>query len=236
MHFNDLLRCASQPGTQGITRTLRYTNPKGDLLYTIHSDDIAIWDTQSYYAVSRRLDLENTRKVEKGESAVLVGEHGYANEPMVWDVCDARFGIFELNGSAPEGEAQYQDLPPRLLSSQGQEPSAPACALVTLTYKAPSVSTLAEGEWAAPPDQLARLRDQALMAVGAGGQKVYSSMYRHRLDSQPDNHPPMMEGADGNGTWIVCIFVEGILDDGLRTQLHSDDVKVGFWKGEVFMC
>jgi hypothetical protein len=68
MHFRDLLNVApASSDTKGISRTMRYINTAGELFYTIHADDIDIWQTPVYHAVSRRLDLENTRKVEKGE-------------------------------------------------------------------------------------------------------------------------------------------------------------------------
>ncbi|KZM18564.1 uncharacterized protein EKO05_0002341 [Ascochyta rabiei] len=72
MHFRDLLNLAPEsPGSKGIFQTLRYRSTTGELLYTIHADDISIWKTPAYYAISRRLDLENTRKIEEGEQAVL---------------------------------------------------------------------------------------------------------------------------------------------------------------------
>lgn len=238
MHFNDLLHCASPSGTKGITRALRYTNTDDQLLYTIHADDLAIWQTQPYYAVSRRLDLESTRAVAEGERAVLQGEHGFGDEPMVWDVVDAKFGILEESAESGEKRA-YHNIPDVLLERRGGEPGAPTCELVTLTYT-PSSSSVGDAggaeEQKVPPEELIALRDEALGFLG-GKAKVYSSVYRHRPDAQPDMHPPVAEGADGNGAWVVCILVEGEIDEDVRVQLQTglSGVKIGFWKGEVFM-
>jgi len=234
MHFNDLLHCHFPSGSRGISRALRYSSADGQLLYTIHADDLSIWQTQPYYAVSRRLDLENMRDVTQGESAVLHGEHGFGTEPMVWQVVGAAFAIFEETARLPEEDA-YHDLPDTLVSGRGEELG---CELVTLTF-IPSHSagnTSQEEESTKPPKELTSLRDRALESL-SGRTKVYSSMYRHRPDAQPDMHPPIAEGAHGNGTWVACILVEGKVDEEVRSQFQKEvvGVKVGFWKGEVFM-
>lgn len=234
MHFNDLIHCHFPPGPKGISRALRYTNADGQLLYTIHADDISIWKTQPYYAVSRRLDLENTRDVMQGESAVLQGEHGFGTEPMVWQVVDAAFAIFEETARSP-GEGVYHDLPDTLVSGRGEELE---CELVMLTFTPSRSANNAsqEEESKKPPKEFTNLRDRALGSLSERA-KVYSSMYRHRPDAQPDMHPPIAEGAHGNGTWMACILVEGKVGEEVRSQLQKEviGVKVGFWKGEVFM-
>ncbi|KAJ4992152.1 hypothetical protein SVAN01_02473 [Stagonosporopsis vannaccii] len=233
MHFNDLLHCLSPPGSRGITRALRYISTDGQLLYTIHADDFSIWQTQPYYEVSRRLDLENTRDVAKGESKVLEEENGFGAEPMVWDVVDAKFGILEECVKLP-GEELYHDLPDSLVS-RGEDPG---CELVTLSYTpSDTVDSAGQGgELEAPPKELTALRDWALGLLSGKG-KVYSSVYRHRSDAQPEMHPPIAEGTDGSGKWVVCILVEGEIGEKVRTQLQNGfgGVKVGLWKGEVFM-
>lgn len=254
MHFRDLLNChAPSLSSSGISRTLRYTNLDGDLLYTIHSDDVAIWKTQAYYDVSRRLDLENTRTVEKGEELVLRAGCEYTEGSMVWDICNAEFVILSaseaING---EGVESYHDFPLALLSPAGAKPTAPPCSLVTLTFTS---STIEEE----PPKHLTLFRDHVVTHVvsvledQAHG-RVYTTVYRHLPDSQPDLHPLIVEGKDGNGSWVVCVFVQASLvgekQKNLEVRVEEDlqrlkseqntvgdawNISVGIWSGEIFM-
>lgn len=263
MHFRDLLNLKpSSHGAEGISNALRYTNTEGELFYTIHADNISIWQTEPYYAVSRRLDLENTRSVEDGERAVLGGASKFGEEPMVWNLVNAEFGIFEHhNASRPawEGVDAYHSLPSPLLAAKDKEglPTAPECLLVTLTYK--EEGREAE-EGTEPPQRLLDLRAVAVNHLSSGysaNDKAYTSMYRYIPGAQPDMHPAIAEGADGEGSWVACVLVQGEVSQAMRVHLKvgledSVDemrrregetrerrlgwgVRVGVWKGEVFM-
>lgn len=73
---------------------------------------------------------------------------------------------------------------------------------------------------------------------------------------QPHGLPEIAESQDGNGEWVVCVFVGGDADkelleagwEGVEGQvdewrkrlkiegsLEGLDMKVGVWKGDVFM-
>ncbi|KAJ4383050.1 hypothetical protein N0V86_002278 [Didymella sp. IMI 355093] len=253
MHFHDLLNLAAPtPSSQGIVRTLRYSNSAGELFYTIHAEDVNIWGSDAYKNRSGRLDLENTREVELGEEAVLSGEHRFEGkeEPMVWDICNAEFAILEApRDEKKDGVQSYHNIPFALLSPRGTKPTAPPCSLISLTYTSAEVHEK-------PSKQLTTLKVgvatyiNAVLKDQANG-KVYATMYRHLPDSQPDMHPTIGEDKDGNGSWIVCIFVQTEINDQMQESLKEGvkkvaeaarregegkwDVKVGIWRGEIFV-
>lgn len=245
MHFRDLLNLpVLTPESNGIVRALRYTNSAGELFYTIHADDIAIWASDAYKNRSGRLDLESTRNVEKGEEAVLQGEHAFGGEPMVWDICNAEFGILAEVDRDMRGGESYHELPIEWLSGKGTRPSAPESVLVTLTY------TGDEGGCDNPPELLTSLQSSVVKRLQPAYKdlsdgKMYTSLYRHLPDQQPDMHPIIGEGKHGNGSWVLCVFVEANVSDALRSDLKAGlednvdkmggGVRVGVWSGEVFM-
>lgn len=255
LHFRDLLNCPpSEPGAEGITRALRYTNESGDLLYTIHADDIGIWKTQPYYEISRRLDLENTRALGAAEDAVLREGCGFGEGAMVWDLVDARFGIFEeYTGKGVErveGEI-YQHVSKEALGRPEEERvgGAPGCALLTLTY------TAATDGGEELPRVMKVLWEKVFEVLwelyGVAG-FMYSGVYRERGDAQPDLHPLVGEGEDGRGEWVGCFFVKGVVEEEAREKFRKGaegeikrlreeeggkgwDVKVGVWRGDLFV-
>ncbi|KAH6638229.1 hypothetical protein C7974DRAFT_391115 [Boeremia exigua] len=228
MHFNDLLHCTPPTSsTRGVTHALRYINTDGQMLYTILADDISVWQTPPYYATSRRLDLENTREVVDGENNVLLGEHGFGNEPMVWQLVDAAFGIFKRHAetSLNKGDkTEYQALPHSQVSSTRENFGAPESTLVTLTYTSSCASK--EGDDAVPPEPLAHVKNQVLHSLSAkktDDRKYYHSMYRHDPGAQPDMHPTIAEGADGNGSWVA--LTRWLLDVGLKQEWDYFDLQ-----------
>jgi hypothetical protein len=255
MHFRDLLNLTSPPNTDAtvITQTLRYRNSTGRLLYTIHVNDIDALKTKEYYAASRRLDLENTRKVGEGEEAVLPGSNGLGDEPMVWDLVNAEFGVFEEvlpsdhNQNEEYGVDPYQSLPTSLMFPKGTTPSAPPSMLVTITFNFPASET----ESFEPPKQVRKIQSDILGYVSAISETgVYTSLYRQNSDAQPDMHPVIAKGEDGNGQWVICVMVGGEVNSpkfsGLEKELdeweqeakrkmEDLEVKVGVWRGELFM-
>lgn len=258
LHFRDLLNCPpSKPGAEGITRALRYTNDSGDLLYTIHADDIGVWNTQPYYEISRRLDLENTRALGPHEVKVLEKGCGFEKEAMVWDIVDARFGIFEeYRGRGVEGNEgrSYQHVSLEALGKGEDErvSGEAGCALITLTYTAAMDGGSEEEEL---PSQMKALWDVVFEILydlyGIEG-FMCSGFYRERGDGQPDLHPRIGEGEDGSGEWVGCVFVEGCVDQAARERFREGveggierlkeeegekgwDVKVGVWRGDLFV-
>lgn len=258
MHFPDLLNLAPKTAdTQGISRAMRYTNDKGSLFYTIHADDVAVWQTPAYYAVSRRLDLESTRGVEKGEEAVMSApmDAGLGEEPMVWQLVNAEFGIFKEEQPPSHLEqakhASYHSIPLTCFSTRGDTPAAPACLLVVLTC-----ASDAAGEDVSEPQRLLDGVVDYLAVHYASGANIYASLYRHLPGAQPHMHPVIAEGREGNGQWVGCALVETGSDEAGRARLTRQledwcvkrksqeytevrgeqwGVKVGVWSGEVFM-
>ena len=101
LHNPDMLGL-KDTGHGTVTKCFRFTAPATDpkyshldsasqqpYLYTCNASDIAVFNSQPYYDISRKLDLENTRQLREGE--VPVGKEG-----MVWDVVNAKFALFEL--------------------------------------------------------------------------------------------------------------------------------------------
>lgn len=254
MHFRDLLNLpAPPPASQGITRALRYMNSAGELFYTFHTDDVKIWDSDAYKNRSPRLDLEHTREVEQGEEAVLQGAKVFEGkeEPMVWDICNAEFAILAASYNPLDGKdaKSYHDIPLALLSPRGTKPTAPPSLLVTLTYTS---AQLCES----PPNELITLQKGLVPFLESTLCKVtnalvYVMTYRHLPEKQPDMHPTIDEGKHGNGSWVVYLFVQTDISNEAHESLKAEaeqmvesmksesdgewSIKVGAWRGEVFM-
>jgi hypothetical protein len=211
------------------------------------------------------LDLENTRKVEEGEEVVLSAPHSFGDEPMVWHLVNAEFGIFSehtpstllqyAQRSLHPRTQSYHSVPLSLLSAAGEKPAARPSLLVTLTYNGTE-----EMEDEEPPKQLRDLKDEAVNCMAkdySTDGTVWTSIYRHIPNAQPDMHPLIVEGTDGRGSWVVCILVESEVSHVMQVQLQvrlDDSVearrtmegetrenvlkwttKVGVWRGELFM-
>lgn len=256
MHYRDLLNLAPpKSNTKAMSHTLRYTNSAGEIFHTIHADDIDVWNTPAYYAVSRRLDLENTRQVGVGEEAVLPASHdlGLGEEPMIWHLVSAEFGVFVevvSDQHTRNGVESYQSFPSSLLSPSGAKPSAPSTLLVVLTFRSPQQDTDAGVKLNQVQDFGAEVAARLSDGYAESG-KVYTSLYRHVPEAQPHQHPVIAAGEDGDGEWVACIMVEGRFDKSrvgtLETELEdlvdkkrSDSavgwyVRVGVWSGDVFM-
>ncbi|KAF3001923.1 hypothetical protein E8E13_006658 [Curvularia kusanoi] len=253
MHFRDLLDCSSPTlSHKGIIRALRYINADGNLFYTIHTDDIAIFKTQPYYEVSRRLDLENTRALRSDEVSVLREGHPFGSKPMIFDVTNAEFGIFEeskgLATDYLEG-GSYHNIPAVVLSSSESKLDTPKCVLLTLTCI--SDGTMDE----VPIEQVEHLQESAmdlLCELYGDASRVFPSVYRHVQDAQPDMHPMISKGENGDGDWVVCLLIEGEEYEEARMKLQPRleslvqemkqtecevawDVVVGLWSGDLFL-
>lgn len=100
LHYRDIASLPVDPVKGQFTHGIAYiapdTDPKykhddsglGPYFYTCMLDDIAYLHTEPYITMSRALDLESTRPMLEGE--VPVGKGG-----MVFDICDARFAVYE---------------------------------------------------------------------------------------------------------------------------------------------
>lgn len=185
--------------------------------YTILANDIAFWHSDQYHEGSRRLDLENTRTLGEGEEPV-----GCEQGKMVWDVCDAKFSIYEeVQSSDDELEVKAYPSHPR---SEGDKRKW----LVGLN---------GEGD-----ENDARKVQKELVGWLRGGLGVesvlYSSLYRHGgKEAQPDKHPAIEEGRVGSRKWLLIVLVVGGDEDGVEELVEEwgEGVEVGVWRGEVDM-
>jgi hypothetical protein len=112
-----------------------------------------------------------------------------------------------------------------------------------------------------PGLRIERFRDSlAQMLTGTTQQLVHATLYCHAPDAQPDMLPKISEGEDGRGQWLICALVSSDRDSGdtdhyedeirggmlesiekWRRRLQEEgalkevDLKVGVWKGDIFM-
>ncbi|KAH7076429.1 hypothetical protein BKA63DRAFT_510097 [Paraphoma chrysanthemicola] len=255
LHFRDLLSIPSESGTVGgkaggVTRTLRFVNglegsgsgkyghemgKESTLFYTIFAPAISIFRSPQYYAVSRRLDLENTRSLLDGEEKV-----GCEEGLMVWDVVGAYFTIYEeeLNSS---GYAAYADVPSRdegvVLVGLGVSGSGDAEKGDVGVGK---VSELQKG-------LVEYLKTTVLKEEEK--ERVYTTVYRNAgTDAQPDMHPHIGADVVGGGDWLVLLALAGgeastkeDLESAVAKWIevvHSKntsgvEVRFGVWKKEL---
>jgi hypothetical protein len=166
--------------------------------------------------VSRRLDLENTRKLEDGEEPV-----GCEEGSMVWDLVNARFAIFEEVPTPESGVEPYQT------HSAG-------------AGKAWIVGVSTSGAETDAKKVQASLLERVKMNVKA--EKMYSSLYRHAgKEGQPHMHPEIENDVVGGGEWLVFVLIVG---DGLKEgdvqSVVSEwakvvEVKYGVWEETMDM-
>ncbi|KAH7408349.1 hypothetical protein DE146DRAFT_371593 [Phaeosphaeria sp. MPI-PUGE-AT-0046c] len=95
LHFRDLVDVPAIPGGK-ITRALQFVTPgatgkEGEYFNVIHASHLPIWLSEGYKSNSKRLDIENTRKLSPGEEPV-----GCEPGKLVFDICTAVFSIYEL--------------------------------------------------------------------------------------------------------------------------------------------
>jgi hypothetical protein len=193
--------------------------------YTILSTHIPVFQIPAYYAVSRRLDLENTRDLENGEEKV-----GCNDGMMVWDVCDAKFTVYEeVETSEEEGVAAYG----------GHDGTQGKGWLVGVATSASDVSTVKE--------MRTGLVDY-LTTHASVSPKLFSTIYRNAgADAQPNMHPTISKELVGGGEWLILLLVVDVKEDVLRgagvesiVDRWADDVKVkglelkyGVWRNEI---
>ena len=140
----------------------------------------------------------------------------------------------------------YQDLPAEIATPK----NALKCRLITLTINAP-------GSVDKPFKTVCRIHSSLVSFLATATQRVlYTSLYDHSADAQPEGMPKIAEGEHGYGDWVACVLVGGdadkkLLDAGLpgvegqveewfkRMRLDGSmegvHVRAGVWEGDVFM-
>lgn len=235
LHFRDLLNLPAVDSDGGhVTQAMRFAALDGNerygqvngteskYFYIILSTSTSAFLTPQYYALSRRLDLENTRNLIEGEEPVKSKEG-----EMVWDIVDARFSVYqELESSESErlGLAKYE----------GKREEGKTC-LVTLSTTV-------------PPQELQSELLGLFEARAPKELKVYTSVYRDAgVDAQPNEHPKIEKDAVGGGDWLVLILVvdeegcmlkvkhvEMMVEGWVKQQKDQGmEVKFGVWSGEI---
>jgi hypothetical protein len=167
--------------------------------------------------VSRRLDLENTRKLENGEEPV-----GCEEGSMVWDLVNAKFAIFEEVQTPESGVEPYQT------HSEG-------------AGKAWLVGVSTSGAEIDAKKVQASVLERVKTDV-KGEKKIYSSLYRHAgKEGQPHMHPEIERDVVGGGEWLIFVLVvgdglkEGDVQSVVSEWAKAVDVKYGVWEETMDM-
>lgn len=251
LHNRELLDLPAMQGGERITRALRFvrqnaTGGQGEYVhsylldqrlfrtgrlelisvgldsyfYTILTNDMGFFHTEQYAARSLRLDLENTRSLDDGEQPV-----GCKEGQMVWDICDAKFTIYEQ--IPPDDHLGIEACPSHPRSEGGK--------------------WLVGASLTGDANEVKRVQRELVEYVRgrAGEGKVFSSVYKHGgEEAQPENHPEIAADKVGGGEWLVVVLVvdeEGKVGDGGVEGLVGEwgkgrkGLKVGVWKGELDM-
>jgi hypothetical protein len=199
-----------------ISRIQLITTLCNSYFYTILTNDIPFFHSAQYHACSRRLDLENTRVLGEREESV-----GCEEGLMVWDICDAKFAIYEEVASSDEMEVEAY---PKL-EGKGKK-------------------WLVGASLAADESRVKEMQKDLVECLRKKG-KVFSSVYKHGgKEAQPDKHPEIEARRIGGGEWLVVVLVvgeEGMMEkEGLEELVEEwkkekEGVNIGVWKGEVDM-
>lgn len=166
--------------------------------YTLLTPTLSTFKSTPYYALSRRLDLENTRPLHDGEEKV-----GCVEGMMVWDVVDATFAIFEeipvplpLAVSSTNNTSSFQD-----------RTSSP----ITIGKH----HLVGVGINSADENQAQKLCRELTECLSHGGCTLYATLYRNKgLGALPEMHEGI--GGDGVGVcgWVVLVLVDGGVEGG----------------------
>ncbi|KAL1795084.1 hypothetical protein ACET3X_006900 [Alternaria dauci] len=258
LHFRDLLDVPDS-GSGQATYALRFCAPDSDdkythnekegplpkYMYTCVVSDIGYLKTDAYNEVSRKLNLEKTRDLEKGEEGVGFQDDA-EGEAMVFNIADAKFAVYEEIGSpATTTETSFQALPTHLTTRGGV---APKSVLVAVHVDLPQGTTAMDVD--AVPKALQSSLFNLIKTAVPPALKPYSSLYRWSgEDAQPDYHPLISK--DGRGEWMVLVLlvdeegktlirehavmlVQGWVNEE-RGKLDGGKIEYGVWEGEVFM-
>ncbi|KAG9188624.1 hypothetical protein G6011_07329 [Alternaria panax] len=256
LHFRDLLNVPDS-GSGQVTHDLRFGAPDSDdnythsekegslpkYMYTCVVSDVGFLKGDAYNDVSRKLNLEKTRELEKGEVAVGFQENG-KGEAMVFDIVDAKFAVYEEVGSSGM-ETSYQELPTHLTTRGGM---APKSVMVAVHIDLPQNTTNTNIDTV--PKALQSSLFTLVKAAVPPALKPYSSLYRWSgVEAQPDHHPLISK--DGRGEWMLLLLlvdeegktlirehavmlVQGWVNEE-RGKLGGGEIEFGVWEGEILM-
>ena len=256
LHFRDLLN-VPDTGSGQVTHALRFCAPESDdqythnekegslpkYMYTCVVSDIGHLKADGYNGVSRKLNLEKTRDLEKGEEGVGFREDGEGGA-MVFDIVDAKFAVYEEMGS-PAMEPSFQMLPTHLTTKSGKGPKS---VMVAVHVDLPQATTTIDVDTV--PKALQSSLFTLVKAAVPPTLEPYSSLYRWSgEDAQPEHHPLISK--DGRGEWMVLLLlvdeegktlirehavmlVQGWVNEE-RGKLDGGKIEFGVWEGEVLM-
>lgn len=158
-----------------------------------------------------------------------------------------------VNLAKPSEADTYQEVP----ATYATIAEAPNCILITLTI----TSTPSFGPSSEMQERVSLLANalsavlRAEYALHDSKTMVYTSLYHHAPDAQPKGLPVIVEGQHGKGDWVVCTmiineegapekdldFLENSINGSIKKNvdgmvgMSGIEVKVGVWKGDVFM-
>lgn len=186
------------------------------LFYTVLLSSISLVKSPEYYAVSRRLDLENTRDLLPGEERV-----GCEGGKMVWDLVDAKFAVYEEVQGLQDG-MPFKEFPVDKVEGS---------VLVAVGVK--------EGKLG----DVKRVQKEVVANVSGSGREVWTSLHRSAgAEGHPDMHPVVDAGGVGGMEWLILAFIvgEGLTSariDGMLSEWANDrkNMDYGAWSGELFM-
>ncbi|KAF2118176.1 hypothetical protein BDV96DRAFT_597049 [Lophiotrema nucula] len=248
LHYRDLTVVPTDPVYGGMTHCLRNIAPEIDSKYSHDAtkpgtvppyfyfcvlDDIKWLETQAYFDASRKLDIENTRSLVEGEEPV--GKGG-----MVFDICDARFAVYEEVETGSKVPA-YQTLPFKYTTpSSTSWTQPPESHIIGIHIKTPTGT---------PSDTFISLQSAVTDAYPASSAyKTYTSLYKFNKKAQPAHHPEII--TDDNENWLLVVLlvkdgegdlparkdIEGKVDGLVKTWKEGKDLEpyFGVWDGEVW--
>jgi hypothetical protein len=146
----------------------------------------------------------------------------------VWDVCEARFSVYEEIENDVEGVGKYGDA-----GREGEK------VVVGIRCR----EKAGEGEVKNVQSDVVEMLKRK---VGGGdGTEMFSSVYRHAADeAHPDGHPDIGREEVGGGEWLVLVLVVSSgeekaeirkLEEVLGEWANGREVRVGVWAGELDM-
>lgn len=269
LHFRDMINMSAGQHSNGkVTSCLRFArsdegngyghNPEGDtkpmFVYACLVDNLDVLKSKAYDDVSRALNLETTRKLGEDECPVGYSEglEQEGKEPMVFDIVDAKFAVYEEIPTG--GGPTFQNLPPDLLSPLGTMPATLSTYLIAVNVGLPA--SAGDDMKKISEMLLGRLRKLLPAYI-----KTYSSLYCWKgKEAQPKDHP--FTNAEKNAGWMFMICVSGaigpisnviewlpkdVFDRAVSSLGYGVDVQVGemvgqdvprgygIWEGNIFM-
>lgn len=163
---------------------------------------------------------------------------------------DTLLTLREVN-NANHSHNSYQHGITELVTSA--DPSTYTLITVTITTTVRDVQN--------PNLRIECFRDSLAHTLMDATQKLaYATLYRHAADAQPKVLPQISEGEDGHGEWLICALIgggsymradgqydgevkggtlesveewkKGLVEEG---AFKGMDLKIGVWKGDIFV-